>query len=418
MPKSAVEGRSRPKKPLRLGARVSKRTAKTGPEIARSAEDYQAATNRTPRRINRDLIFHHIRTRQPISRADLARVSGLQRSTVSTIVEELLKEQWVLEAELADSPRGRKPTNLILNGRKAVVAVDIHPERSTFGIADLSGNLSFERQLALPCDPAKVIDAIVDGIRQTMAEHEGYTFEGIGIAMPGRFSRELAKAVFAPNIAWPIEQIKSRIESAICMPVAVDNVANACVLSEVWFGNTDATRELVVVNVSEGIGTGIYVNGRVLRGQGEGAGEFGHIQVDPEGLRCGCGSRGCWETTASNRAAIGYFRQLSPDPVQSFNDLVDYARAEHPSALAAIERMCRTLGRGIHMIVLALAPTDIIIVGEIAGLWNLAGPIVECELRKFPMISMPALRVPVEPERARLRGAVALIMDERPWLAF
>ena len=90
------------------------------------------------------------------------------------------------------------------------------------------------------------------------------------------------KPIFAPNIDWPIGRIKSRVEEATGLPVVADNVANACALSEVWFGLSDGMHDLVVVNVSEGLGTGIFANGRILRGEGGFAGEFGHVQVDPE----------------------------------------------------------------------------------------------------------------------------------------
>lgn len=379
-------------------------------------EHQQGASNRTPRQINRDLVFNQIRMNQPISRADLARSSGLQRSTISYIVDELLAEDWVVEGSVGETARGRRPTYLVVNRNKAVVAVDIHPKHMTVAVADLSGNISAERQVNLPPDPDKVIAAIVRHIRKTIAERPEFLFQGIGMTLPGRFSHELEKAVFAPNVAWPIAQIKSRIEAATGLPVAVDNVANACALSEVWFGYCGSEQDLVVVNVSEGIGTGIYANGRLLRGKSEGAGEFGHIQVDRQGLPCGCGSHGCWETIASNRAALRYYKEESKKRIASFEALVALAEAGDAHALSALKRMCIGLGRGLHMIVCALAPDEIVVVGELTRLWRTALPLIEEGLRAFPVIGMPKIRVPNEPERARLRGAVALIINERCWM--
>lgn len=379
-------------------------------------EHRQGASNRTPRQINRDLIFNQIRMNQPISRADLARYSGLQRSTISYIVEELLAEDWVVEGYVGETARGRRPTYLVVNRNKAVVAVDIHPTHMIVAVADLSGIISAERQVDLPSEPRKVIAAIVKEIRKVIADHAEYLFQGIGMTLPGRFSHELEKAVFAPNVAWPIAQIKPRVEAATGLPVAVDNVANACALSEVWFGYCGSEQDLVVVNVSEGIGTGIYANGRLLRGKSEGAGEFGHIQLDREGVRCGCGSRGCWETTASNRAALRYFNESSKEQVASFEAILELAQAGDPQALSALKKMCVALGRGLHMIICALAPDEIVIVGELTRLWQKALPLIEEGLRGFPVIGVPKIRVPNEPERARLRGAVALIINERCWM--
>lgn len=373
----------------------------------------QSASNRTPRQINRNLIFNQIRTSQPISRADLARVCGLQRSTVSLIVEELLGEHWVVEGAAGGTARGRKPTALMVNNLRRVLALDIHPEQTTLAVADLSGTISAKSEIALPADPAKVLNTIVAAIRRMIPAQSDYAFEGVGITVPGRFSHQRERTIFAPNVAWPISRIKSRVEQAAGLQVYVDNVANACALSEVWFGYTDSTRDLVVVNVSEGIGTGIYAGGRLLRGQADGAGEFGHVQLDPAGVRCGCGSQGCWETLASNRAAMRYYSELTGKPAPGFGNLLQLAEANDRNARDAIEKMCKALGHGMHMIVSALAPSEIVVVGELTRLWCVVLPIIEGELRKFPLIHSPRIRVAAEPETARLRSAVALVMAQR-----
>jgi len=376
-------------------------------------EEKQGASNRTPRHINRNLIFNQIRVRQPISRADLARTSGLQRSTVSLIVEELLQERWIVEGLLGQTPRGRKPTYLEVNQKRTVLAVDVHPAQSTLAVADLSGRIRDRKQLQLPDDPKKVIQTIVNGIRKMIAKHSDRSFEGIGMSVPGRFSHQLKKTIFAPNVHWPIAQITSRVERATGLPVVVDNVANACVLSEVWFGNSDETRDIVAVNVSEGIGTGIFVNGGVARGAGDMAGEFGHVQVDPNGIQCGCGSRGCWETLASNRAGLRYYKELTGQSVASIDALLLLAEKEDSSAIEAVTKMCTALGRGMRMIVATLAPSELVIVGEFTRLWSLAYPIIDAELRRFPLTPIPALRMASEPDSARLRSAVALVMAQK-----
>jgi predicted NBD/HSP70 family sugar kinase len=240
------------------------------------------------------------------------------------------------------------------------------------------------------------------------------SFDGIGISLPGRFDPHLEKFVFAPNVAWPIQRIKSRVEQATGLPVVVDNVANACALAEVWFGDSDGMHDLVVVNVSEGIGTGIFANGRIIRGEGGLAGEFGHVQVDPGGLPCGCGSRGCWETVASNRAGMRYYTEIANRPSPPFDDLLKLVEAGDPAATEAIAKMCAALGRGMHMIASSLAPSEIVVVGDITPLWDLAGPLVEAEMRRNPLVRVPRVRAAHEGKRARLRSAVALVMHENP----
>ena len=377
----------------------------------------QSASNKIPRQINRNLIFNQIRTRQPVSRADLARASGLQRSTVSLIVEELLAEKWIVEGSLGRLPRGRRPTFLNLNSQRGVLALDIHPAQTTLAVTDLGGYILAQSLIKLPTNPENVIGAIVDAIQKMIAGHSDRSFDGIGMSLPGRLDLHLDKSnldkpIFAPNISWPIRRIKSCVEQATGLPVVADNVANACALSDIWFGLSDGAHDLVVINVSEGLGTGIFANGRILRGEGGFAGEFGHVQVDPDGLPCACGSRGCWETVASNRAGMRYYTEIAGKPSLPFESLLKLAEEGDAAAKQSIDKMCIALGRGMQMIASALAPSEIVVVGDITTLWQYAGPRIEAEMRRNPSIKVPSLRPAQEGNKARLRSAVALVMNE------
>jgi len=383
-----------------------------------------SASNKIPRQINRNLIFNQIRTRQPISRADLARVSGLQRSTVSLIVEELLEERWIVEGSMGRLPRGRRPTFLNVNSQRGVLALDIHPSQTTLAVADLGGKIVMQNLIVLPQNPELVIDAILEAIHKMIGDNKDRSFDGIGISLPGRLDLRPATAptarphaarpVFAPNVRWPIAQIKTRVAESTGLPVVADNVANACALSEVWFGDSDGMHDLVVVNVSEGLGTGIFANGRILRGEGGSAGEFGHVQMDPNGLPCACGSRGCWETLAANPAGMRYYTEAAARPSPPFEEILKLAEANDAAAKNAIERMCAALGRGMHMIGSALAPAEIVVVGDITTIWHIAGSLIETEMRRHPSATTPRLRPAQEGNRARLRSAVALVMHETP----
>ncbi|HZY62250.1 MAG TPA: ROK family transcriptional regulator, partial [Edaphobacter sp.] len=371
------------------------------------------ASNKTPRRINRNLLFNFIRTRPSVSRADLARLSGLQRSTVSLIVEELIADRWVLEGATGRLPRGRRPTMIKLNDHRAVIALDIHPSRTTVAVADLGGKIVAQNVIVLPADAGKALTAIVSAIRKLIAAHKEKSFDGIGICLPGRTDLHLQKLIFAPNLKWPVVSIKSRIQRSTGLRVEMDNVANACALSEVWFGDSDGMHDLVVVNISEGIGTGIFANGQLLRGDNGMAGEFGHVQIDPEGPLCACGNRGCWETLASNRAALRYYSELNPSTsVDSFDVLLKLAQTGDKKAISALEKMAFQLGRGIRMITSALAPNEIVIVGDVTAAWHTFGPIVEAELKKHSLSKLPVLRPAYDGSAARLRSAVALVMNE------
>lgn len=374
----------------------------------------ESASNKTPRQINRNLVFNLIRTRQSLSRADLARVSGLQRSTVSLIVEDLIAEKWILEGPTGAAPRGRKPTSLELNHQRAVIALDIQPVQSTLAVTDLGGKIVAQQVIELPSEPGRAIQPMVSAIKKLMQEHKSKSFDGIGVSLPGRADPQMEKLIFAPNLNWPALSIKSRLQRATGLRVEMDNVANACALAEVWFGDSDGVRDLVVVNVSEGIGTGIFANGRILRGANGMAGEFGHVQMTANGPLCGCGNRGCWETVASNRAGLRYFQEMSGRRApSSFAALVKMAQADDADAIRALEKMASHLGKGLRMIASALAPSEMIVVGDITSVWYLLGGAIEAELKRNAPAKAPKLRPAFDGTTARLRSAVALVMNGR-----
>ena len=375
----------------------------------------QAASSEVVRDINRSLVLNLIRTRQPISRADLARVSGLQRSTISLIVEELVDKSWVLEGPTGRLPRGRRPTFLRLNDDRVIIGVDIRPIQTTVALADVNGKFTSQMVMATPADPKVAVDTLIQRILTVMDSCEGKKIEGIGISLPGRFSHAKDRLVFAPNLGWRDVDIRNPIAKATGLKVELENAANACVLAAGWFDRMEACRNLVVVTVSEGIGAGILVNGQLARGSNDMAGEFGHVPLDPEGPRCTCGSRGCWEVFGSNRAALRYYLESTARcEGLTFQDLLSRADQEDPRAVKALDLMAHYLGRGMRMIVAGLAPERILVIGDLTRSWSRFGPIIEAEVRAqvLPGASPPEL-VPVhEGGMARLRGTVALVLQK------
>jgi len=288
----------------------------------------QVASSQTARDINRGVVLNLIRRRQPISRADLARVSGLQRSTVSLITEQLIRERWVVHGPIGRLPRGRRPTFLRLNDRRAILVADLRPAQTTVGIADVNGNFLSQETMPTTRDPGFTAGALAVKIRHLMQVYSDRVFEGVGISIPGRFSDVSRRIVFAPNLGWPEFDIKRTIEDATGMRVEVENAANACVLAEVWFGQGEKVRDFVVVTVSEGVGTGVFANGQLIRGMNGMAGEFGHVSLDPNGPSCTCGGRGCWEVYASNRAALRYYHEsIKSSDGLTFQDLLALAES-------------------------------------------------------------------------------------------
>jgi predicted NBD/HSP70 family sugar kinase len=373
----------------------------------------QVASSETARVINRGVLLNLIRRRQPISRADLARASGLQRSTVSLITEQLIREKWVVYGPVGRLPRGRRPTFLRLNDRRAIIVADVRPTQTTLGVADINGRFLSQERVPTSADAEITVANLVEKIRNLIRLHSELVFEGVGITLPGRFDLATGRVVFAPNLRWPEFDVKGPIAKATGLPVEVENAANACVLAEVWFGHTERVRDLVVITVAEGVGAGIFVNGHLALGLNGLAGEFGHVPLDPNGPECTCGGRGCWEVYASNRAALRYYHESSKaaDGL-TFEDLLSLAEAGDGLALKALDKMAHAIGRGMRMIVAGLAPEEIVVAGEFARLWNRLGPLIEAEVAAATLVGKPPrVRPADEPGTARLRGTIALVLQ-------
>lgn len=370
-----------------------------------------SASNRTPRDINRNLVLNLIRSNEHISRADLARLCGLPRSTMSIIVEQLIADRWVVVGPLGHLPRGRRPTYLRLNSSRSVLALDIHPTQTTLAVADLDGRIVIQRVIDVPSDAKRGLKSLIAEVKRMLEADPGRTFSGIGICLPGRADLDLRKLIFAPNLQWPARGIKDQMEKVTGLPVEIDNVANACAIAEVWAGSIEKTRNLVVVNVAEGVGTGLFLGGQLVRGESGIAGEFGHVQLDPHGEVCACGAQGCWETLASNRAALRYYQEFSGDAIApSFESLLRLAQDGDKHALRALRKQCVALGRGLRMLASGLAPREIVLVGDITALWHQLGGIVQAEFALHPLNVVPTLRPAKDASLARLRGAVAIVL--------
>ena len=381
--------------------------------ISLNGSNHKTASNKMPRRINTKLILDVLRKHQPVSRVDLARLSGLQASTVSLIVEKLLHEGWLEEGEFVKGAMGRRPRLLSLSHQRCVIAIDVHPRQTTLAVVDITGAIVWQGRVELAADPNHSIYRLISAVGEVRERHADRTFAGIGMCLPGRTDPTSENLIFAPNLRWPIVALKARMESATRLPVYMDNVANACALLEVWQSQGAEVHDLVVVEVSEGLGTGLYINGTIARGRGGMAGEFGHIPVEAKGLRCSCGGRGCWETVAAEPAAMRYYAKLARrQSLVSFSQLLELAADGDRAALGSLRKMAQQLGRGMQMIAAALAPAEIIVVGDCTTAWRRMNRVIERELRKHPLAQKVILRPCLDAATARLRSAVPLVLTE------
>lgn len=389
---------------------------------------FNIATSDTVRNINRRIILDLIRTRQPVSRADLARFSGMQRSTVSLITEQLLTEQWITQGALGNLPRGRKPRFLHLNVERAgIIGVNVRPTNTTIALANLNAQFIAHESFSTNPDPKLFTKDLAERLQSFIKLHSQVYFEGIGVSIPGRVDSISKRIVFAPNLGWRDVDLQTPLERATKLLVEIENAANACALAEIWFDKrSDGIQDLIAVTVSEGIGTGIIANGQLLRGSSGVAGEFGHVSIDEAGPLCNCGNRGCWEVFASNSAAINEYvnaasngnsrrqnNQFERDK-PSFDDILHLSEQGDRKAIETIERMAHYLGIGLSMLISGMAPSMIVLIGEVTRSWKRIEPIIknvlDARLQGSPMVTRI---LPAEDSlQPRLRGSMALILQK------
>lgn len=385
----------------------------------------QAATRGTTREINRRIALSLVRTHQPISRADLARIMGTRRGAVSLLVNQLIEEGLVFEGATGEARRGRKPTFLYIDSRRrCVVAVDIRPTRTFVMVTDLVGRqLASVTSFPTEREPKRFVSDLVKRIKGLLAEHKDLgVCEGVGVVVPGMVEFGTGRVLLAPNMGWQDVRLREPLAAGLGLPVQLENSGKACALAQVWAAREGATPEsFVFVSVSDGLGVGIVIGGEVLRGQHNIAGEFGHVPISIDGPRCGCGASGCWEAYVSNLATLSrYFgrdlrgaRPLPREaPLLTIEDLIARARGGDGKAVAALQSTARYLGLGLGSVVNAVDPARVYIGGEITAAWDLIEPTVRAGLAERALTpsagATPITIVPAE-QYPRLRGAAALV---------
>ena len=383
--------------------------------------NFQVATSETARDVNSRIMLNLVRKHQPVSRADLMRFSGLQRSTVSVIADQLISERWLREGALGQALRGRKPTYLHLNEERAgIFGINLQPGNTDLALANLGGKILYQESLRTPASTEIFVETVAGKVREWMKKHPEMTYDSIGVSLPGRVDLQSQQFVFAPNLGWKSTDLKAQLEKATGLEVEMENAANACALSEFWFGqHHDGVRNLVVVTVSEGIGVGMILNGQIVRGSSGLAGEFGHVPLNESGPTCRCGNRGCWEQYASDAALVRAWQEaggVNKGPGGILEDslaIVRLARDGDVPSLRALRATARQLALGFVNLIAALNPQAIIMGEPFASAWDLVEDVVRAELwSRLPPYSLQGFRL--LPSRigadSALRGAAALVL--------
>ncbi len=389
-------------------------------------KDFTLAKRGTSREINRQIALTLVGTHQPISRADLARLMETNRANVTFLINELLEEKLVKEgAQGSEKVRGRKPTFLYLNSQKNfAIAVDVRASRTFLMVTDSLGNQIGEtRSFPTETDPQDLVRSLSKSIRQALGGKLSLVnCEGIGIVVPGMMNRRTGVVLHAPTLGWQDVNLLAPLKKEFGdVTIHLENSGKACALSQIWTtcGEDSTYNDIVFVSVSDGLGVGIVINGELMRGKHNTAGEFGHVPLSIDGPVCSCGASGCWEAYVSNLATLSrYFgkniqqKQSSSEADFTVADLIERARQGDGKALTVLHSTARYLGLGLSSIINAIDPSCIYIGGEITEAWDLIEPSVREAIRERTLTSeLGATPIRIVPaiENPRLRGAVALV---------
>jgi len=378
------------------------------------------ARSNTIRNINRQIVLNYVRERGPISRAEIAHETALQRSTVSLIVEQL-RVDGLIEEVSGESTGGRPPVLSSLRTADAVaIGVDLGTTRTIVATSDLAGRVLDQEQFETNPSSAKTTKEIIDCAQRFIRRNNG-TIEGIGVSLPGLVDPE-GKELFIPTFNWRDLPLASEISEATGLPVTMDNDANAAAQAELWFGRPEIreVRDFILVLVETGVGTGIVFDGQVYRGENGAAGEFGHMTIGQGApVACASGSRECWEAFASERSALARFKDLSSGrngkSTTSFADLIDMALRSDGAARTALKETGHYLGIGIANLIRGLAPQAVIVGGPIVRAW----PVIATDIQKtveaticrgLPSTHIMASTLGPEPT---LMGALSLVLASK-----
>ena len=383
------------------------------------------------RRHNLGMVLRLLRDQGPRSRAGIAAATGLGKPTVSSLVADLTERGLVREVGLSQGAAtrrvGRPATLVEVDGTHvAAVGVELNVDYLAAIALDLGGRVMAERRRLLDAvhtPRARVVAALARLARQTVADAAAVgatTIAGLSVAVPGVVDQADGRLRLAPNLGWRDVPLLDRLHSALApaYPIIVDNEANMAALAEHRLaGQVD---NLVCVIGETGVGAGILINGQLMRGVNGASGEVGHMAVVPDGLPCGCGGRGCWETVVGLRALL---RDAVPDlaadfeanaqmtPEDKVDAVTERARAGDAVALGALDRLGYWLGLGAANLANLFNPEVIVLTGFYTQVGSWVRPALDAA---FAAQSRPSGGCRIELSRLELspaRGGALLAAD-------
>lgn len=315
------------------------------------------------KKINTSIVLEAVLKNAPLSRAQISELTGLNKATVSNLVQDLIDSDLIIEIGPGESSGGRKPVMLLFNGQAGyAVGIDLGVNYIRGVLADLEGNVISELQKSLKKHQLEfTLKELVQCIEELIgqAPDSPYGIVGIGIGVPGIVD-DRGSILFAPNLEWRQVELQQILEERFQLPVTIDNEANAGAQGEQKYGIGRGIAHQIYVSVGIGIGTGIILNKELYKGATGFSGELGHLSIEYSGKPCRCGNEGCWELYASENALL---EQAAPLGFDNLEDLISAAEAGNDEVRALFYKIGEYMGAGISNIVNVFNP-DVVIIGN------------------------------------------------------
>lgn len=336
------------------------------------------------RDINRAIILNTIRTHQPVSRTDISRMTGLNKSTVSSIVNHLIEQNLISEDINRNSEVGRNPLNLwIKKDSHFVGAIYFDSLKTELAVFDIDGTIKIKTDIKTEASNAlQFIASCIDLLDELRSKSGVTVLDGIGITVAGIVDSLQSKVIYAPNLGWEDLDLGTlfRERFPTIEIITVENDAKATALAELSFGKRKInSSNFVYLSIGPGIGAGIIIDDHILGGSSHAAGEFGHVSIIDNGEQCTCGNKGCLEVYASDRATVRRYaasKGLPPEQASKLflEDVIIAANVGDNDAKTALMDSANYIGIGIANIVRSFDPETIIIGGTITQVWDQVYP--------------------------------------------
>lgn len=376
------------------------------------------------RAINRSAVLNTVKTQGPISRTKVAQITGLSAATVSGITADLIDSGLIFEKEAGDSSGGRRPILLALNPRGGfVIGLKLAENNITAALTDLEATVIAKDTTPLEDHSVKeVLNLIAKTVRGLLAKSKirKDLLIGVGIGLAGIIDGESGVLRHSPIFGWREVPLKATLQKRLDVPVYVDNDVNTLTLTEQWFGAGQGVENFLTVTVGRGVGLGIVFHGKLYHGARGGAGEFGHIVVDPDGQLCECGKRGCLETMIADpglmrQAAEAYAQKAIPSKVKDMEALVELAQEGNLEAVSIFAKAGVALAQALANLINVLSPELIIISGEGVRAGDLLFEPMYAAINKYIMpglVEDTEVRIDIWDDDAWARGAAGLVLRE------